>query len=136
MIMYGNISLNNVGKFNQFVRENSDVLESFFHVPLFPGSINIDITYPENIHQLLDSGTLAPDFIIPVDLFKNIPSYLGNGQAWKCKLQGVSWKEINAWVFRRIGSRVCRGEIEIVSDKELNKPYGLKNKEKITCIID
>ncbi len=135
MILHGSIMLNNAGKFNEFVKDNAIVLQKYFGVFLFPGSINVMIKDFPNLHSFLDTK-LLPDFIIPKEELINMPSYLGNGQAWRCQLINEKWGKIDAWVFRRINSKVRKNSLEIVSDKELNKPYNLSNNDEVLITID
>jgi len=136
MTYIGLIQLNNAGKFNQLIKDNKDVFFEYFKCDIYPGSINIFLEDNLGLWQELDKGIPTPDIIIPKEKLINMPVYLGNGQAWKCKLISEKWKEIdNCWVFRRINSKVQRGVLEIISPLELNKPYNLQQDEEVTLIF-
>ena len=65
-----------------------------------------------------------------------MPDYIGDGQAWSCRLSCVKFnKPINCWVFRRIGSKVPRGIIELVAEQELIKPFVLQDGDPVSVEI-
>ena len=133
LILSGRLNLiNTVGKFKVLINENKNVFYKYFGVYLFPGSLNIKIDKPENLQQELDKGNPAPTFIIPKTELVGMPAYIGNGQTWRCLLSCDKFPQpFNCWVFRRIGSRVPKGIIEIVSEHELTIPYGLVDGDPI-----
>ncbi|MCD6336903.1 MAG: DUF120 domain-containing protein [Candidatus Marinimicrobia bacterium] len=134
LILNGKVNLNRTAsKFSILINENKKIFAKYFGVDLFPGSLNIIVDNPPDLQENLDKGIPTPDFTIPRDELVGMPAYIGAGQTWSCKLKcGKFKKDINCWVFRRIGSRVPRGVIEIVSDLELVKPNGLCNGDDIS----
>lgn len=133
MIFEGKLNLiHTVGKFKMLINENKEAFYKYFGVYLFPGSLNIKIENPPNLQDNLDKRIPSPDFIIPRNELIGMPDYIGNGQAWACRLRCEKFKkDIDCWVFRRVGSRVPKGIIEVVSNLELVKPYGLVDGDDI-----
>lgn len=133
MILKGKFNLvHTAGKFNILINENKEVFRKYFGVYLFPGSVNIKIEVPDNLQSNLDKGIPAFNFVIPREELAGMPPYIGNGQTWKCVLSCSKFSSpIDCWIFRRVGSRVPKGIIEIVSDKELVKPNGLQNGDDV-----
>lgn len=133
MILEGKLNLiHTVGKFKILINENKEVFYRYFGVYLFSGSVNIKVENPPNVQDNLDKRIPPPDFIIPRNELVGMPGYIGNGQAWSCKLKCNKFgKDIDCWIFRRVGSRVPKGIIEIVSNIELVKPYGLVDGDDI-----
>lgn len=124
--------LHTAGKFNVLINENNEVFRRYFGVYLFPGSVNIRVEIPDNLQSNLDKGIPTPNFVIPKEELVGMPTYIGNGQTWRCVLTCSKFSSpIDCWVFRRVGSRVPKGILEIVSDKELVKPYGLKDGDSV-----
>lgn len=122
-----------VGKFKILINENKEVFRQYFGVDLFPGSVNVRIDEPTSLQVDLDKGLYTPDFVIPRDGLVGMPDYIGDGQTWKCILSCQRLKEpINCWVFRRIGSRVPKGIIELVAEQQLVVPYSLKEGDNLT----
>jgi CTP-dependent riboflavin kinase len=121
-----------VGKFKILINNNKEVFHKYFGAYLFPGSLNIKINKPENLQQELDKKNPPPNFVIPRAELTRMPDYIGDGQAWKCVLFCDKFPApINSWIFRRVGSRVPRGIIEIVAEQELAKPYALEDGDSI-----
>jgi CTP-dependent riboflavin kinase len=57
IVLNGRLNLiHTVGKFRLLINENKKVFHKYFGVHLFPGSLNIKIDKPENLHQELDKG--------------------------------------------------------------------------------
>lgn len=133
LILNGKVNLNRtVSKFSILINENKKVFAKYFGVDLFPGSLNIIVDNPPDLQENLDKGIPTPDFTILRNELIGMPEYMGDGQTWSCKLKCDKFQgPINCWIFRRIGSRVPKGVIEIVSDLELVKPNGLCNGDDI-----
>jgi CTP-dependent riboflavin kinase len=124
------------GRFNELINDNADVFRRYFGVNLFPGSLNVDVPQPATLQRDLDAGKPLPAFVIPKTELINMPPYLGNGQAWVCRLGGQRFSNpVSCWVFRRIGSRVPPGVIEIVAQNRLRDVYGLQHGDKVTLDI-
>ncbi len=122
-----------VGRFNELITDNSAVFRRYFGVDLFPGSLNIDVPVPASLHRDLDAGRPPRAFVIPKSELINIPAYIGDGQAWPCILRGEKFPaQVPCWVFRRIGSRVLPGAIEILAQNKLRDVYGLQHGEPVT----
>jgi len=134
MILSGRLNLiNTVGKFKILINENREVFHKYFGVYLFPGSLNVRIDIPDNLQSELDKGIPSPDFIIPKEKLVGMPAYIGNGQAWKSILSCQKFPtSVKCWIFRRIGSKVPKGIIEIVAEQELVKPYDLQDGDAVT----
>ena len=95
---------------------------------MYPGSLNIKIDHPGNLQQELDKGNPPPTFTVPKAELVGMPAYIGDGQTWRCVLFCDKFPHpISCWIFRRIGSRVPKGIIEVVSEIELVIPHGLVN---------
>jgi hypothetical protein len=121
-----------VGVFSEFVKENAGVLRSYFKEDLFPGSLNVNVTEPLNLHADLDAGQPHPTFVIPRNRLAGMPDYIGDGQAWSCTLQCNSMTSpVRCWIFRRIGSRVPFGVIELVAPWPLVATYQLRDGEPV-----
>lgn len=139
MILNGTLRLSDPGvkrtngNFNKLIRENAAVFRRYFGVDLFHGSLNVDVLQPPSLQADLDGGRPSPAFVIPRTELVGMPPYIGDGQAWPCVLTGARFPQpINCWVFRRMGSRVPRGVIEIVAAGEaLRSTYGLQHADKV-----
>jgi len=124
--------IHTVGRFNILINENKEIFRKYFGVFLFPGSLNIKIDRPENLQQELDKGNPQPNFVIPKTELVGMPEYIGDGQAWRCILSCEKFTQpIECWIFRRIGSRVPKGIIEIVAARELVGPYALLDGDNV-----
>jgi CTP-dependent riboflavin kinase len=123
--------------FSRLINENSDVFRRHFGVDLFPGSLNVDIRSPPSLQNDLDAGRPAPAFVIPRSELNGMPDYIGDGQAWQCVLSGAKFpKPIDCWIFRRKGSKVPCGVIEIVAPHPaLCSTFGLKNGDPVSIAI-
>jgi len=122
-----------VGRFNELITDNSAVFRRYFGVELFPGSLNVDVSTPASLHRDLDAGRPPPAFIIQKGELINMPRYIGDGQAWPCLLRGERFSEpVPCWIFRRIGSRVSPGIIEILAQHKLRDVYALQNGDAVT----
>lgn len=77
------------GRFNELIRDNAQVFYKYFRVELFPGSLNVDIQQPSSLQTDLDAGKPTPSIIIPKTELINMPTYIGDGQAWPCNLKAV-----------------------------------------------
>ena len=65
-----------------------------------------------------------------------MPSYIGDGQAWPSTLRGVKFPApVRCWIFRRIGSRVPAGVIELVAEQGLRQPYGLQHGDAVSIEV-
>jgi CTP-dependent riboflavin kinase len=124
-----------VGCFGKFIEDNRAVFRRYFGVDLFAGSLNVDILNQPSLHANLDAGRLAPSFVIPKSELVNMPEYIGDGQAWECVLRGDKFgKPITCWIFRRKGSRVPEGVVEILAKDALVSTFALKNGDSV--VID
>lgn len=124
------------GRFSRLINENAAVFEYYFGVNLFPGSLNIDVPYPPSLQQDLDAGRPTPCIVIPKRELINMPAYIGDGQAWTCDLKGSGFPiPINCWIFRRKGSQVPAGVIEILSREPLREPYELKHGDPVAIEV-
>jgi CTP-dependent riboflavin kinase len=122
-----------VGRFNELITDNSAVFRRYFGVDLFPGSLNVDVPTPASLQRDLDGGRPPPAFIIPKGELINMPRYIGDGQAWPCLLCGETFQApVPCWIFRRIGSRVSPGVIEILAQHMLRDAYALQHGEAVT----
>jgi CTP-dependent riboflavin kinase len=109
------------------------VFRHYFRVDVFPGSLNVDVSAPASLHRDLDAGSPQPTFVIPKSELINMPDHLGDGQAWSCHLRGQKFPApVSCWVFRRIGSRVPLGVIEILAQNKLRDVYGLHHGDAVT----
>lgn len=121
------------GCFNELITDNGAVFRRYFGVDLFPGSLNIDVPAPDSLQRDLDAGRPPPAFVIPKGELINMPRYIGDGQAWPCLLRGEKFPApVPCWVFRRIGSLVLPGVIEIVAQHKLRDIYGLQHGDAVT----
>lgn len=125
------------GKFKQLINNNAEVFRRYFGLDIFPGSLNVDVPYPSSLQADLDAGRPRPAFVIPRSELVNMPTYVGDGQAWKCILNGAKFPEpIDCWIFRRIGSRVPPGIIEILATGPgLRTTYGLENGDAVAIAV-
>jgi CTP-dependent riboflavin kinase len=124
------------GAFSRLINDNAAVFEHYFRAKLFAGSLNIDVPYPPTLQQDLDAGRPAPCIFIRKRELINMPDYIGDGQAWACDLKGSKFPyPIRCWIFRRKGSRVPVGVIEIVSREPLREPYKLKHGDAVTVEV-
>jgi len=124
------------GKFSVLIRENADVFKRYFGVDLFPGSLNVDVPNPPSLQADLDAAKPPPSIIVPKSELINMPEYIGQGQAWPCNLIGSKFPQpISCWIFRRIGSRVPAGVIEIVAGQALREPYQLQHGDKVAIEV-
>ena len=124
------------GCFSRLINENAAVFEHYFGVKLFPGSLNIDVPYPSSLQRDLDAGRPSPCIVIPKRELINMPTHIGDGQVWPCDLNGSRFSiPINCWIFRRKGSQVPAGVIEILSREPLREPYELKHGDPVTIEV-
>jgi len=121
-----------VGRFNELITDNSAVFKRYLGVDLFPGSLNIDVPAPDSLQRDLDAGRPPPAFVIPKTELINMPLYIGDGRAWPCLLRGDRFPApASCWIFRRIGSRVPPGVIEIVAKCKLRDLYSLQHGDAV-----
>lgn len=114
------------GRFNKLIEENRPVFRRYFGVDLFAGSLNVDVPVPTTLQKDMDQGKYRPAFVIPRAELVGMPPYIGDGQAWRCEIVTEKLAHpIDCWVFRRIGSRVPSGVIEVLSTEQLTKKYAL-----------
>lgn len=125
------------GMFSNLINDNAEVFKRYFGVALFPGSLNVDVPLPLSLQADLDAGNPAASLIVPRTALINMPAYIGDGQAWMCTLKGEKLPEpINCWIFRRKGSRVPKGVIEIVAPYPPLRPtYNLKHGDKVSISV-
>ena len=142
MILEGTLRLSTgaerrtAGRFSELINDNKAVFKRYFGVDLFPGSLNIDVPRPESLQRDLDAGNPLPTFVIPKTELINMPAYIGDGQAWPCILRGEKFPAlVSGWIFRRIGSRVPPGVIEVVASEKLRDTYGLQHGERVSIDI-
>ncbi len=107
------------GMFGKLIDDNADVFRRYFGAELFAGSLNVDVPEP-----------------IPRTELVNMPTYIGDGQAWRCELTGDKFPSvINCWIFRRKGSRVPPGVIELIACELLRTPYKLQHGDRVVLAI-
>jgi CTP-dependent riboflavin kinase len=143
MILNGTLRLSDetgcrtAGRFSQLIEQNAAVFTRYFGTTLFAGSLNIHIPFPATLQRDLDKGIPQPAFIIPRSELTGMPSYIGDGQAWKCSLGGMKFPTaIDCWIFRRIGSRVPAGVIEIVAPApQLVPTFALSNGDTVILVL-
>lgn len=115
---------------------NRTVFRRYFGVDLFPGSLNVDVHYQPSLEDDLDAGTPTPSFVIPRAELINMHEYIGDGHAWGCALRADKLPEpITCWIFRRKGSRVPKGVVEIVASVALVSTFGLRNGDRVAIEI-
>lgn len=125
-----------VGMFGNLIRDNAEVFRRYFGVDLFAGSLNVDVAQPRSLQADLDAGHPAPAFIVPKAELINMPPYIGDGQVWRCELTGDKFPNaINCWIFRRKGSRVPAGVIELVACESLRTAHNLQHGDKVVVAI-
>jgi CTP-dependent riboflavin kinase len=140
MILTGTLRLSDesgrrtAGKFSQLVNDNTAVFARYFGIDLFPGSLNVDIHSPTTLQSDLDAGIPVPTFVIPKSELVNMPAYIGNGQAWISLLRGGKFPvAMPCWIFRRVGSRVPKGVIELVAPPpSLRSTYRLAHGDAVS----
>ena len=120
------------GRFNELITDNRAVFRRYFGVDLFPGSLNVDVPQPPTLQHDLDAGKPPPSFVIPRNKLINMPTYIRDGQVWHCMLRGEKLPSVQCWIFRRIGSRVPHGVIEIVAQDKLRELYTLQDGEPVS----
>ena len=126
-----------VGGFGRLVTENQEAFRAHFGCNIFPGSLNIDVPHPETLQAELDKGTYRPAINIPREELQGMPDYIGDGQAWKASLGGEKISPpADCWVFRRIGSRVPQGVIEILAPMSLSELYDLRDGDPVDLTIE
>lgn len=124
------------GNFSKLINENAATFRKHFETDLFAGSLNIDVPQPATLQQDLDGGKYDPAFVIPKTELVGMPPYIGNGQAWRAKLTIQKTSAcVPCWVFRRIGSRVPKGVIEIVAHDKLMTTYGLEHGDAVEIAL-
>ncbi len=120
------------GAFSKLINDNQAVFERYFSVQLFPGSLNIDVAEPRALQQDLDKGRYPPALVIPRTELVGMPHYIGDGQAWRARLHVIKADmRIPCWIFRRIGSRVPPGVIEILAVERLRSAYDVVHGDRI-----
>ena len=125
------------GKFSGWMRENQATLKKYFEVDLFPGSLNVQITSTlENLHQELDLGHLKPAFVIPQHELRAMATGLGDGQAWRARLSAeLVPHPHDCWIFRRVGSRVPRNVVEVLSVLPIVKTFGVRHGQELELTL-
>jgi CTP-dependent riboflavin kinase len=118
-------------RFGSFLAANTQLFEAYFGVRLFHGSLNVLVRFPHSLPDDLDAGRPSPSIIIPKA--KMLGNVLGDGHAWTSVLRSQKLPgPMECWVFRRIGSRVDRGIIEILAVEELVEPYKLLDGDPVS----
>ena len=121
------------GRFNELVTDNAAVFRRYFGVNLFPGSLNVDVPEPASLQHDLDAGNPPPAFVIPKTELINMPAYIGDGQIWPCILRCEKYSAtVSCWIFRRIGSKVPRGVIELIAPDKLRDAFSLQHGDPIS----
>jgi CTP-dependent riboflavin kinase len=125
------------GGFSRLIEQNAAVFTRYFGSRLFAGSLNIDVPFPATLQRDLDRGIPPAVITIPKSALKGMPAYIGDGQAWKCSLGGMRFRTaIDCRIFRRIGSQVPPGVIEIVAPPpQLVPAFGLRNGDAVTLTV-
>lgn len=123
------------GGFARGVETNRPVFDQHFGAPIFAGSLNVLVPEPRSLQADLDNRHPLPSFTIPSSQLEGSPGYLQNADAqiWCCTLRCDKIPNaLKCWIFRRVGSRVPKGILEIVAVEALVEPYGLKNGDPVT----
>lgn len=125
-----------VGAFSVLINQNVAVFDQYFGAPLYPGSLNVKVLKPASLQEDFDNGVYEPGLRIPQNELVGMPPYIGDGLAWRCVL-GVQMtgQKVDCWIFRRIGSRVSHGVIEVVATEGLVGTYGLKHDDPVTMTL-
>ena len=124
------------GTFSKLIKDNQAVFERYFGVQLYPGSLNIDVVEPPTLQQDLDNGRYPPAFVIPRTELVGMPQYIGDGQTWRARLHVTrTGARIPCWIFRRIGSRVLPGVIEILAVERIRSAHGLAHGDAIDVTL-
>jgi hypothetical protein len=122
------------GGFGQLMRDNAETFRRHFGVTLEPGSFNVVVCDPDDIHGILDNAS-AEDIVIPgKDLVGNTR---GDGRAWSCEMTSRKIPNpLPCWIFRRVGSQVDRGLVEILAvDKLTARPHAIEHGDCIELRI-
>lgn len=117
-------------RFSAFARDNADVLAKHLGGPIFPGSLNIR-TGSRRIGRALDSGQPAPDVVVPRAELRGMPAWLGDGRAWRCSIRASGAGPVGCFLFRRAGSRVRPGIIEVLAADRLVGALGLRQGQRV-----
>lgn len=122
--------------FGRWAKTNEAVLRDACGVDLFAGSLNVEVLCPLMLQRELDAGRPPPAFVIPGSKLNNLgATYLADGQAWAAELRGDKFpRPVRCWIFRRNGSQVPTGVIEIVARDGLVAQYDLQHGDSV--IID
>lgn len=131
--LHGKLELKRTcGLFNKLIAENKEVFKTYFGIYLFPGSVNVKVEEPKNLQQDMDRGVIRPKFSIPRNQLVGMPDYIGDGQTWVSRFLCDKFEEpMDCWVFRRVGSRVPKGIIEVVAGRQLVVPFGLEDGDSV-----
>jgi len=136
LALQGRLRLNdeNMHQFGQFMAKNAAVFERYFGVRLFEGSLNVYVAEPPSLSADLDARRPMPSVIIPkAEMVGNVR---GDGHGWACTLRGPKLpRDTACWIFRRVGSTVSRGIIELLAVEELVRPNQLDDKDPVTILI-
>jgi CTP-dependent riboflavin kinase len=140
MILSGKLRLSDgsgkrtAGGFSKLIIDNRAVFQTFFGTDLFPGSLNVDVPTPVTLQADLDSGKYTPSIVVPKSRLINMPAYVGDGQAWPAFLHHAGFSEpMKCWVFRRVGSRVPKGVIELIAPPpSLRLTYRLQHGDPVS----
>jgi len=137
LVLKGKLNLIHTRRtFGQLIKDNKEVFYKYFGVYLFPGSLNVKVDEPSDLQKNLDKSIPVPSFVIPKTELVGMPDYIGDGQAWPCCLICKKFPEpVKCWVFRRINSKVLKGIIELVAEKELVKPCSLCDGNSVSIEI-
>ena len=124
------------GKFSDLIIQNASVFRQYFGEKLFPGSLNVAVAVPTTLQIDLDARRIPPALVIPRCELQGMPTYIGDDQAWRCTLQFETTSPlVRCWVFRRIGSQVPRGILEVVASLPLVKTYGLRDGQAVQLTL-
>lgn len=137
MYLNGKLRLNdeNMHRFGSFLARNAEIFERHFGERLFNGSLNVLVPSPSSLPDDLDAKRPPPSIVIPKDDMRD--NTCGDGQAWRCTLTTPKIpRPVPCWIFRRIGSTVDRGIIELLSAEELVNPNDLWDGDEVTITVE
>ncbi len=123
------------GRFSKLIEDNGATFRKYFGVDLFAGSLNIDMPDPGTLQVDLDSGRYLPAFVIPRHELINMPPYIGDGQAWRAELTTQKSEVVSCWIFRRIGSRVPKGVVEVLACEKLTIKCGFIHGNRVELTL-
>jgi CTP-dependent riboflavin kinase len=112
------------------------VFLKYFVFALFAGSLNIDVRETRKLQHDLDFRKYLPAFVIPKSELINMPDYIGDGQTWRAVLVTPKCtNSIPCWIFRRIGSKVWEGVIEVLACERLVTKCGFVHGDPVELFL-